>query len=270
MVKQIRTFAMSKMTIGSCKLFHDTIYKYIQKATPAKLHIETLEPAYKKALDTLSSIVNRQRSFIATANLADTDKVRDNAVGVINSVVNAYRTSPVSEKRNAARLLYPQLTTYRGIGQHEYSKETAEVKGMLEVLSAEANTAAVTALGLDAEVEALREANEAFAEALESKGKEMNKQQELGDMKSDDVTGQANSLYEQIVQMVNAYAIVQPTDEINTFIDDVNGTVGVYADIAGSGSSASGVPSGGDGGGESPDPIIPGGDDDGESPDPIV
>lgn len=264
---------MSKMTIGSCKQFHDTIYGFIKTSTPAKLHIESVEPAYKKALDTLEAIVNRQRSFIATANLAETDKVRDNAVGTISSVVNAYRTTPVNDKRAASQLLYAQLSAYRGIGQHEYSKETAEIKGMLKVLTADGNAEAVATLGLDAEVEALREANEAFEAALLSKGEEKSKHQEVSDLKSADVTGQANALYEQIVQIVNAYAIVQPTEEINTFITQVNGTVGVYADITGTGSSSSGTPSGGDGNddGESPDPIEPGGGDDGgESPDPIV
>lgn len=261
---------MSKMTIGSCKQFHDTVYGFIQKATPAKLHIETVEPNYKKALQTLEAIVNRQRSFIATANLEDTDKVRDKAVGTISTVVNGYCNTPVAEKQSAARLLNAQLSTYKGIGRHEYSKETAEIKGMLKVLTADGNAEAVTTLGLDAEVEALREANEAFEAALLSKGEEKSKHLDVSDLKSADVTGQANALYEQIVQLVNAYAIVQPTEEINTFITQVNGTVGVYADITGTGSSSSGTPSGGDGG-ESPDPIEPGGGDDGgESPDPIV
>ena len=39
----------------------------------------------------------------------------------------------------------------------------------------------------------------------------------------------ANNLYDQIVQVVNAYAIVSPTDEIEGFIDQLNATVAVYA-----------------------------------------
>ena len=56
---------------------------------------------------------------------------------------------------------------------------------------------------------------------------------------------EANALYQDIVQTVNAYAIVQPSDEINTFIASVNGLVGTYSGIAGS-SSKGGKAEGGD------------------------
>ena len=98
--------------------------------------------------------------------------MRDNAVGTISSVVIAYQTTPVEDKRQAAMLLDPQLAAYKGIRKHEYSKETAEIKGMLGVLQAEENQAAVSLLGLDAEVTALAEANAAFEAAFLGKAQE--------------------------------------------------------------------------------------------------
>ena len=159
MATQIKSFGKSRMTIGSCSEFHNNALDLITKTTPAELHIEALEPAYSQAVGQLAGIVNRQRAYISTAQLADTDKVRDNAVGTISSVVIAYQTTPVEDKRQAAMLLDPQLAAYKGIRKHEYSKETAEIKGMLGVLQAEDNQAAVSLLGLDAEVTALAEAN---------------------------------------------------------------------------------------------------------------
>ena len=166
MATQIKSFGKSRMTIGSCSEFHNNALDLITKTTPAELHIEALEPAYSQAVGQLAGIVNRQRAYISTAQLADTDKVRDNAVGTISSVVIAYQTTPVEDKRQAAMLLDPQLAAYKGIRKHEYSKETAEIKGMLGVLQAEDNQAAVTLLGLDAEVTALAEANAAFEAAF--------------------------------------------------------------------------------------------------------
>ena len=43
------------------------------------------------------------------------------------------------------------------------------------------------------------------------------------------------------MQTVNAYAIVQPTDEINAFIDKLNGLTGSLASVSG------GTASGGEG-----------------------
>lgn len=98
MATQIRSFGMSQMTIGSCSDFHSKVLDFITAATPAALHIEKKTDAYTAAVETLASIVNRQRAFVATADMKGTDKTRDNAAGVISNVINAYLTSPVAEK----------------------------------------------------------------------------------------------------------------------------------------------------------------------------
>lgn len=245
MANQIKSFGMSAMTIGSCSDFHTQVNKLITAATPAALHITAQAPGYSEASALLASIVNRQRSFIATASLADTDRTRDNAGGVISNVVGAYLTSPVAEKREAAMLLSPQLSAYKGIRNHEYTKQTAEVKGMLAVLDETENAAAVATLGLTEEVEALREANAAFEAKFLEKTEEMSARMDQRDISSKDTVAEANALYQDIVQTVNAYAIVQPSDEISTFIASVNGLVGTYSSIAGS-ASKGGSASGGD------------------------
>ena len=97
---------------------------------------------------------------------------------------------------------------------------------MLAMLDAEAE--AVATLGLTEEVEAVREANAAFDTEFQKKTEEMSARMVQSDVKSEDAVAEANALYQDIVQTVNAYAIVQPTDEINTFIASVNGLVGTY------------------------------------------
>lgn len=234
---------MTRMTIGSCSDFHHQVLEHITTATPAALHIESQAASYQSASDTLASIVNRQRAFISTKTLSEADDIRDHAIGTINSVVNAYATSPVEEHREAALLLQPQLSAYKGIARHEYSKQTAEVRGMLGVLDAEDNAPAVTALGLDGEVEALRTANATFEAKFLDKASEMSVRMTQNEVKSEDAIAEANALYQAIVQVVNAYAIVQPTETINTFIDRVNGLVGVYSRIAGGNASGGLSPS---------------------------
>lgn len=259
MATQIKTFALSQLTIGSCSQFHSIVCRFIDTATPAALHIEALEPAYKSAAATLSSIVNRQAAFVATKEMKAADARRDSAAGTISSVVNAYLTTPVDEKRAAANLLSPKLAAYKGIRKHEYSKETAEIKGMLGVLRAEGNAAAVTLLGLDAEVEALSEANDLFEAAFLDKGKEESERMDVSDLKSEDVVNNANSLYGQIVQIVNAYAIVRPTEAITTFITDLNGIIKAYVSII-DGTASGGSAADGDGSTSNPTPE-PGGDE---------
>ena len=115
MANQIKTFGMSRMTIGSCSDFHTKVNDCITATTPAALHITEKATAYSAASELLASIVNRERAFVATATLAEADFVRDRASGVIGQVVNAYLTSPVAEKKAAATLLDAKMSPYRGI-----------------------------------------------------------------------------------------------------------------------------------------------------------
>lgn len=262
MTAQIRSFGMSQMTIGSCSDFHSKVLGFITAATDAALHIENKVPDYTTAVETLASIVNRQRSFVATIDLKNADKTRDNAAGVISNVTNAYLTSTVEATGKAAHLLSPQLSPYKGIRNHEYTKQTAEVKGMLALLDQPENKEAVAALGLTAEVESLRAANIAFENAFLSKATEMSGRMVQSGVKSADAVAAANTLYSEIIQTVNAYAIVQPSDAITTFITNINGLVGTYSRIAGSGNSG-GTTSGGN-----DKPVTPGGD--GEDDRPVI
>lgn len=262
MITQIRTFGMSQMTIGSCSDFHSKVLGFITSATPAALHVENLTPGYTSAVETLASIVNRQRAFISTASMKEYDKLRDNGAGTISNVVSAFLTSPVEEKSIAAHLLYPQLSPYKGIRNHEYTKQTAEVKGMLVMLDQTENKAAIAKLGLKEEVEALRKANDAFEEAFLSKTTEMSNRMTQSDIKSADAVANVNTLYANIIQTVNAYAIVQPSEAITTFITNINGLVGTYSRIAGSGNSGGSTPGGED------KPVTP--PDSGEDDRPVI
>ena len=267
MPNQIQSFGMSKMTIGSCNDFHNRVNTFIQDATPAALHIEQQAVAYAEAIKTLDSIVNRERAFVSTKALREADQVRDSAAGVISQVINACLTSPVTERRAAAQLLDAKMASYRGIRNHEYTKQTAEVRGMLVMLDAQAE--AVDTLGLSLEVEALREANATFDTQYYARTAESGVRKAQSNVKSSEVIEQINKLYNEIVMLVNAYAVVQPTDAINTFIGNVNGVVAAFSRIAGSSTSGNGEI----GEGEAPNPELPGdgdGGDDGESPDPIV
>ena len=148
-----------------------------------------------------------------------------------------------NDHRLVQRLPHPSEQTHHR--NHEYTKQTAETRGMLAVLDDTENAAAVATLGLTEEVEALREANAAFEAKFLEKTEEMSARMAQSDVKSEDAVAEANALYQDIVQTVNAYAIVQPSDEINTFIASVNGLVGTYSGIAGS-SSKGGKAEGGD------------------------
>ena len=113
------------------------------------------------------------------------------------------------------------------------------------------NAEAVAALGLEAEIDALEAANNAFDEAFEQRTQEAAAHADLSDLDSKELLDDAARIYAEIVQTVNAYAIVQPTDEINAFIQTVNGYVVSFSEIIDGGTS------GGSTGDEPTDPTDP-------------
>ena len=251
MAVQIRTFAISQLTIGAAGNFHDRVYKAIETATPAALHVETLAPAYKAVIDKIASVVNRQRAYVSTETLQSLDITRDNGCRTVINIADASKTSLVPEKNAASAHLRPQLSSYKKTPYHEYAKQTLEIRGMINALRDPANAEAVAALGLEAEIDALEAANNAFDEAFEQRTQEAAAHADLSDLDSKALANEANRIYAEITQTVNAYAIVQPTDEINTFIQTVNGYVVSFSEIIDSGSS------GGSTGDEPTDPTDP-------------
>ena len=281
MAAQIKTFAISQLSVGSTSDFHTKVNALIDTATAAALHIDALAPAYKTAAETLASVVNRRTAYVSTAQLKESDERRDDGSSAIFGTVSAAERSLVPARREAAMRLRAELAPYWKMRYHEYSKQTAEGRGMIATLRLAENAAAVTALGLDDEVDAFEEANEAFDALFVQKAAEESERMDVKDLdsaqvvndantlyaQSAQVVNDANTLYAQIVQVVNAYAIVSPTDEINAFIKDVNGFVGVFARIASGGTSGGtattepeptpGEEGGETPGGEEPDPETP-------------
>ena len=257
-------------------MFHVRVKQHISQQTAAKLKIEAYASKYDALVTQEDQIVNRPSQQRYTVKLAEADKKRDNAIGVILNIARAQTSSVIAEKRSAALELYAAISTYRGIGHDSYRKETAQILGMMRVLKSDEYAPFVTTLGLDDEVEALETANADFDALYVKSEADGAARKELEAIDTRALRTEIDALYQQIVLTVNAYAITAPTDEINTFIDGVNGAIYRAEQEMGKSHTTGNAPDdggddgGGDDGGESPDPIEPGGGDDGESPDPIV
>lgn len=256
MANQIKSFNISHMDLGSTLDFHKNTNELIIQKTPETLHIVELATRYQKAIDALSEIVNRATKYIATLSLESADDIRDRLTGVIMNVIHAHLTSPIEAMRQVAILLDAVLAPYKGIGQHKYAKQTQETDGMLRVLDETENAAAIATMHLEDEVEQLRLANENFKKAQKAKFAENKERSPLSDTDSDALKDAADAIYREIAQTVNAYAIVQPTDEINDFIADMNGMIVTYVQ------AMDGTSSGGST--EKPGETEPGGEDDDE------
>ncbi len=231
---------MSDMTIGATCEYHTSVNKIIVRESAVALHIEQQAARYQERLAVLQSIVNRRRKLASTAQLKELDYNRDLGLGLAGTVIRAYRTSLVPLKREAALRLIIVIDDYKGIHTHEYRKQTAEMRGMLAELAKPEHAADLAILGLTEDVAALAEVHQAFEDALMGKMAELEDHVVQGDIESEDLVEEINGIYEEIVQVVNAYAIIQPSEANSAFIKSVNGIVEGYSDF-GEGNTSGGT-----------------------------
>lgn len=240
MATQINVMGFSYLNVGLHNDFHYQAYGKMKATGAQALHIENLLPAYGELVELESSIVRRQTTYVSTVQLNDADKVRDNAMGVILNVITAHKTNTIEAKRSAALALDAMVAPYRGISNHEKRTQTREVAGLLAVLNKEEAMAHIATLNLTEEVTLLAEKNATFAAVYDEKLQEEVERLPQKDIDTEELRKQVDEKYAEIVQTVNAYAIVQPTEAIETFIAQMNGLISLTKPGSSSGSSSGG------------------------------
>lgn len=232
MATKTNDFSVTHLTKGAHCDFHTYVNNLIIATGPDKLHIEELAAQYAAAIAVEDSIVNREVGFEATPWMKETDQKRDHLLSTINAVINAHQWNPIETKKAAYYFLSHATAPYKGIRDHEYSRESREVNGLIEVLSADDAATHLAALGLVDELAALSSANAAFSIEFEKKMAEAADRAPQSNISTKEARQACDALYYQITDVVNAYALIMPSEEINKFIHDLNGIIATYDAIA--------------------------------------
>ena len=239
MATQINEMGFSNLNLGLHNDFHCKAYSKMKAAGAQALHIENQLPTYGELVELESTIIRRQTAYVSTKQLNDMDKERDNAMGVILNIITAHKTNMIEEKSKAAHALDAKVAPYRNIRYHEKRTETREVAGLLAVLNKEEAKAHIATLNLTEEVALLAEKNAAFEAVFNKKLQEEVERLPQKDINTEELRKQVDEKYAEIVQTVNAYAIVQPTEAIEAFIAQINALISLTKRASGSSSGSS-------------------------------
>ena len=235
MANQINSFALTHLKLALHNDFHNQVYNLITGATPEALHVEEKAALYLAAIKRENSIVKRQTAYISTTLLKEGDTKRDRGLGCLRNCVVAHRTSIISAKREAALALDAMMAPYKGIGAHEYRVESREIAGLLAVLATDEAKAHIETIGLTEEVEALDMANAQFEGMMTQKQQEESSRTEQTSTDTLELRAEIDGIYAEIVQIVNAYAVIQTSEVIEQFITDVNAVITLVKRSASSG-----------------------------------
>lgn len=228
LAKQIGTMNKSRLSNAAHKNMHTEIYDRIIAATVAVLHLEVLEPGYKECIDREAECVNRITKSATTDQLVDKDAERDKTIQFLFSMNKSYQGCPDPVFQAAARVVDAVLRAYTKMYDKAFSEETALIDGLLSDLSATEVAAAIKTLGLETYVARLKTQNDEYKALDASRTDEYAARVKTDTSKARKATDETLEL---IIQRVNAYAVIEPTDKIDGFIDTVNQIFRKYKDL---------------------------------------
>lgn len=227
----IPTLPLTRFSLGAHNKYHSAAQAIMAQTGAEVLRIEHIFADYTKVVKQESSIVKRRVNFVSTPLLHRTDKDRGSMLAVLSTTIRAHTYSTIQRKRLAAKALMAAYDPYRGIRNHEYARETAEVASLLNVLAHEDNAAHLQTLGLTEEVAELARMNSLFQTEFDKKVAEMSARLNERRTSSLLLRLECDRLYGEIVTVVNAIALLQPTPEITAFITQMSGLVETYRSI---------------------------------------
>lgn len=229
MMETIKTLAVTHLLLASHYEFHRSAEQLMRQATAEALHIETLLPRYKEAIGLEFEIISYNNLLTNTQLLRELDKIRGELLSRLTILIDAARYSPIEAEREAGQALRIILSPYRNIARNEYTKETGQLRGLSRDMNTPVAQRHLATLSLTAVERQLSQANIAFADAMQERiATEAARPQNLIGYSTKDQRKAVDKLYKQIIEMVNAYALIAPTEEIAAFISRMNALIDQY------------------------------------------
>lgn len=225
MVKQVNSAPLARLTLGQHCDLHTQHNNLIAATGAEALHLTTLAPEYDALVAQERSIVKRQTTYVSTASLEELDEKRDHMSRIIMGIIDYQVNSSIATKAAAAKVLQALCAPYRHVARSDYRTETRELDGMIALLSSEENMAHLTTLNLTQEMEELMLLNARFDSAIQMKQNEAAERMPQTTLSTEELRHAIDAKYAEIVQMVNAYAVVQPSPEIENYITQLNAII---------------------------------------------
>lgn len=202
--------------------FHDAILVSANIATPAVLSCtpEIFEN-YAKTVSDLQGLVHNDYKSQYTSLISDEDEVRDDCLTTVYALIDAYANSPIAEMAEAGEMLRQALRFYRNATRSALAAETVEIKGLLEVLSADNMKNAIATIShLDTLIADLETSNNKIESLMNLRSSE-----EKIKALNNDKRYAAQIAYNAIVLRANASVVLLPSEALNTFVTEANNII---------------------------------------------
>jgi len=230
MAIKIKNLGTTSLTIAAHAKFHGEVIALINAATEI-LHLEAIHPQYLAAITAEDEVVNRPGVYAETKQMQTADHNRDMGISLTFNLTDAYLRSPLTAQSAAAEQVSVAINPYRNIQSHEMNRETQELEGLITTLSDKSLAEPLKTLGMSGIPEMLTSLNADFTAAIKARDAEALNRQPIKEADTHQLRNATDTLYHQVVDTVNAYALIQPAKEIDAFVQQMNVLVDKYKNV---------------------------------------
>lgn len=206
----VEDYSGRKLTGGTYYQWMTRMMEIIATIQNDNQQFQALKAQMTPLLQKLSLLIKQAGAFADTPAVKAADKWRDSLVTVVYMHIYYCSLLPDESRLAAAGAkLYPQVKPYKSLQKHEMTQETAEITGLLRVLTAEGNQEAIQTLGLTVAVSELQAQNDIIQAEMTKREQEDAARKDIKDGEtSATLRQQIGAVYDALVQMVNAFVVM--------------------------------------------------------------
>lgn len=175
--------------------------------------------AFRSAFGEEDKVLEQNRSNRLSRQLIDTDILRDKTWKGLDMIVDVMRQHPDAEMQAAAERVKEVIDTYGDPRNLPYIQENGTLTNLVQALEVASTAADVTKIHATDWVTDLKKYNDEFIRLFGERNTEYSTQETAVVLSARKKTDAA---YRELVQMVNALALVDTENNYAPFIDEIN------------------------------------------------
>lgn len=216
----VPAFNVGRLNNAECVFFLDMLQKYIDEVGFAILGLKEADYlAFKAIVENLKSIMNTTHASDETEKLHVSDDLRDDICTCLFGMLKYAVKHPIKTKKEAATYLNLIIKPFIGVQSQALNQENQSIQTLCEQLSETEATASINRLGLNDVLQELQKAN------LECIEHYSNRMEGRVSTACKPLRVDATLLYDKIVAMTNASMLLNPTPELDGFVQKFNSLI---------------------------------------------
>ncbi|MDR1680463.1 MAG: DUF6261 family protein [Prevotellaceae bacterium] len=186
-----------------------------------KTAVAPLMPEFNAALTLEDAVMQWVRKSVLTARIAEADQTVDRVLVGINAIVQASLHASSATVVAAAERVHIMLKEYGNVAREAYNEEAGDVRAILEHFTG-ASAADVVTLGLTTWVTDLNTGFNTFKNLLRQRDTEQGTKPAYT---ATDVRKRIETVWHQMVYIIDAHSVVGESTDFDAFIDLLNPTI---------------------------------------------